>query len=129
MSKRTNSQKSSKPARLCYLSADRVEGPIDTFDRLEVRTRENERIGRLDGIIIDPAERRARYLVVDEDRFLRHHRYLLPLVPAQIDAEQHALRVDVDKDDLTDADEFDADAFPVFSDEDLMTALFARPGA
>jgi hypothetical protein len=96
---------------------------------LEVRTRENERIGRLDGIIIDPEERRARYLVVDEDRFLRHHRYVLPLVATQIDAEQRALRVDVDKDDLTDADEFDASAFPPFSDEDLMTALFARPSA
>jgi PRC-barrel domain protein len=117
------------PARLCYLSADRVEGPLDTFDKLEVRGRENLRIGQLEGIIIDPAERRVRYLVVDEARFLRHHHYLLPLAPTQVDVEHHALRVDLDRDELDEVDEFDADTFPPFSDDDLIASLFARPSA
>jgi hypothetical protein len=115
--------------RLCYLSATHVEGPLPTFDRVEVRSRENRRIGRLDGIIIDPAERQVRYLVVDAATFFTHHRYVLPLASTQIDAERPSLRVDFNRDDLTDVDEFDAAAFPTFSDEDLITALFARPHA
>jgi hypothetical protein len=117
----------SEPTRLCYLDATHVEGPLPTFDGLEVRNRQNHWLGRLDGIIIDPAERQVRYLVVDEGRFLRHHRYLLPLAPTQVDVEHGALRVDLNRDDLTDAEEFDAEAFPKFSDDDLVTAMFAKP--
>ena len=115
--------------RLCYVSATHVEGPLPTFDRVEVRSRENRKIGRLDGIIIDPAERQVRYLVVDAPTFFTHHRYVVPLASTQIDAERPSLRVDLDRDELTHVDEFDAAAFPTFSDDDLITALFAHPHA
>ena len=122
-------QRSSEPTQLCYLSADRVEGPFEKFDDFEVVSRENQHIGHFDGIIIDPSERQVRYLVVDEAKFLRHHRYLLPMAPTQVDAEHHALRVDLDREDLSHADSFDAATYRRFSDDDLITALFARPGA
>jgi len=111
---------------LRYLSATDVEGPISTFDGLEILDREEQTIGRLDGIIIDPRERRVRYLVVDERKFVRRHRVLLPLEMTRIDAERAALHVDVDKADVDDLQEFDTRTFPPFSDDDLITALFAR---
>ena len=112
-------------ARLCYLDAAHVEGPLPNFDGVEVRNRDDRTIGRLDGIIIDPAERRVHYLVVDDGGLLRHHRYLLPLPPTRVDAERPALRVDVERADLRGCEEFDDHAFRSFSDDDLLSALFA----
>ena len=116
----------SDTTRLCYLNADRVEGPLPDFGRLEVRGRQNHKLGRLDGIIIDPAERQVRYLVVDAPKLFGHRRYLLPLAPTQIDPDGRALRVDLDEDDLTHVERFDDRDFPSFSDEDLVTALFSN---
>ena len=114
----------SETARLCYLNAAQVEGPLANFDGVEVRNRDDRKIGRLDGIIIDPSERRVRYLVVDDSGFLRHHRYLLPLSPTRIDAARPALRVDVERADLRHCEEFDHNAFRSFSDDALLSALF-----
>ena len=109
-----------------YLSAAQLEGPLPTLDHLDVRGRDDRSLGHLDGIVINPAERRVQYLVVDNDRFLRHHRYLLPLDDARVDTERQALQVDLDRRDLNRLDEFDDDAIPAFSDDDLLTALFAH---
>jgi hypothetical protein len=119
----------SDTTRLCYLDAARVEGPVTNFGGLEVRGRRNHKLGRLDGVIIDPAERQVRYLVVDATKLFRHQRYLLPLAPTQIDPDGRALRVDLDEHDLARVEKFDDRAFPSFSDEDLVTALFAKPHA
>jgi sporulation protein YlmC with PRC-barrel domain len=116
---------SSVTARLRYLNATRLEGPVPRFDRLVVLNSEGRRVGRLDGIIIDPAQRRVRYLVVDDSGFFKHHRYLLPLAPTRVDTERPALRVDIDSADLTRCEDFDPAAFPRFSDDDLLVALFA----
>lgn len=114
---------SSETVRLRYLDATRLEGPVPTFDRLIVLNNEGRRVGRLDGIIIDPAERRVRYLVVDDSGFFKHHRYLLPLAPTRVDTERPALRVDVDRADLTRCEDFDPASFPRFSNDDLLAAL------
>src|SRR5437867_490407 len=115
----------SDATRLCYLNADRVEGPVTNLGGLEVRGRQNHKLGRLDGIIIAPAERQVRYLVVDATKLFRHQRYLLPLTPTQIDPDGRALHVDLDAHELAGVEKFDGRAFPSFSDEDFMTALFA----
>src|SRR5688572_20225825 len=94
-------------ARLRYLNATRIEGPLPTFNGLDVRDSKGRRVGRLDGIIIDPAERRLRYLVVDDGGFLENHRYLIPLQRTRIDAERPALWVDVDSADLGGCEDFD----------------------
>ena len=116
---------SPETVRLRYLNATRLEGPVPTFNRLAVLNSEGRRVGRLDGIIIDPAERLVRYLVVDDSGFFKHHRYLLPLAPTRVDTKRPALRVDVDRADLTWCEDFDPASFPRFSDDDLLAALVA----
>src|SRR5438552_2427576 len=113
---------------LCYLRADHLEGPMDSFAHLDVRTPDNRAVGRLDGIIIDRPARRMRYFVVDAgDR--AHHRYLLPLCPTRLDAEHHALRVDMKDADLERCAEFDPHEFTMLSDEDLRKVIFHQPPA
>jgi hypothetical protein len=111
------------PARLCYLQAAQIRGPVATFDRLELKSRDNENLGRLDGIIIDAVGRRTQYFVVEEG-LLRRRRYLLPVHPTEIDAEENVLRVDVHKTELSECARFNPASFRTYSDEDLLAAMF-----
>jgi PRC-barrel domain protein len=116
---------SSEQTRLRYLNATQIEGPVSSFDHLDVRNREDRTIGRLDGILIDPSERRVRYFVVDDEDSRRHHRYLIPVDPTRLDARRRALCVDVPTSDVEQFEDFEDASFPHFSDDDLVTALFA----
>jgi len=101
--------------RLCYLDTTQIEGPLGDFDRAEVRTGADGKVGHLDGIVVDPTERRIRYLVVDNERYLNHRRYLVPIGSTRVDIERRALCVEGDDVDLGECAEFDRDAFRTFS--------------
>ena len=107
---------SHEPPRWRYLSSAHIEVPVSSH-RLDVRDRKNKRIGNFDGVIIDPAADRVRYLVVDAAGWFRHQRYLLPMDPTQMDVEQRALRVDLDSSQLDSCEKFDSRVFPDFSDD------------
>jgi PRC-barrel domain len=107
---RISPQQSPKP--LCYLDATQIEGPLEDW-RAEVRFGKNGKVGRLDGIVVDPMERRVRYLVVDNERHPNHHTYLIPIGATRVDLERQALCVDGD--DLVRCQEFDRNAFRSFS--------------
>ena len=114
----------SPDTRLRYISAEKVKTPVGEFlDQIDVLDNEDSSVGKLEGIVVDPAERQVRYFVVKSERPHRH--FLLPLVPATIDAEHKAMHVDARQDDLDELDDGPADAFPAFSDDDLLTALFS----
>jgi hypothetical protein len=112
--RKTSARGAAESAKLCYLEATQISGPIKDFEDVQVRHREHGTIGRLDGIVIDPAEQRVRYLVVDNERFLGR-RYLMPLDAAQLDVEHHALWVDCDDAAFTIYEEFDREDFRRFS--------------
>src|SRR5262245_61039019 len=116
---------SSEKTRLRYLNATHIEGPVSSFDHLDVRSREDRTIGRLDGILIDLSERRVRYFVVDDHSARGPHRYLIPLAPTRLDARRRALCVDVTTSDVEQCEDFEDASVPQFSDDDLITALFA----
>ena len=104
-----------EPVNLCYLDSARIVGPLEDFEGAEVRNRSDGKIGRLDGIVIDLAERRVRYLVVDNERYVNHHRYLVPIGATRVDVERQALCVETDGNGLMHCAEFDLDAFRSFS--------------
>ena len=82
---------------------------------------------RLRYMVVEPAVRRARFLVIERPGKLRSRRYLLDAdTPAVLDPNGQTLRVEADEDDL---ERFDARTIPTFSDDDLIEALFAKPAA
>lgn len=110
--------------QLRFVENSRLESPL--VEPLDVRTHAGTKIGTFDGVIVDPAERRVRYLVVDRGRVF-HKRCLIPMPSARVDAAHHALRIDVDDTDSSEWERFDPITFPRFSDDDLITAMFAPP--
>lgn len=105
--------------RFRYLDADEVDDSVVNFNRLDVRGPENEKLGDIDGFIVDPDSGRLYFAVVDSGGWFTSRRFLLPIGHATVDRDRGALRVDVTKDSLRRYPEFDEDRFRTFSDEDL----------
>jgi hypothetical protein len=113
--------------RLCYLEASRVAGPGGELAGFKVETPAQKSIGTLSGVLIDPSERRVRYLVVDTTRWLRGRTYLIPSeCPARVEPGRNTLRVDVEPGDMSRLDQCDDLTIQPMSDEDMVEAMFAR---
>ena len=106
-------------SRLRYLDADDLDDSYIDFDGLDVRGTDGERLGDVDGFIVDPVSNRVLYTVVDSGGWFSSRRFLLPIGHAEVDREARALRVDVSRDRLRTYPEFDENRFQEFSDEDF----------
>lgn len=114
------------PDGLCYLSAQNVERPGGTFEDVELCNRDHESVGTVDGVLINPAERRVRYFVVNvrpvKDRFL---------VPVdeivRVESDEEGARIE------TTANvrllRFNPRDVRPFSGDDAITAMFASTAA
>lgn len=112
---------------LRYLEATHVEHPLGTLAGLSMCTQEDEKLGSLEGVLVEPASRRLRYFVVKRPEMLRRRRYLLAAdTPASIEAGDRKLRVMAREEDL---ERFDSRSVQNFSDDDVITAMFAHPAA
>jgi hypothetical protein len=109
-------------SHLRFLDNSQLESPL--VEPLDVRTKTGTKIGTFDGVVVDPAERRVRYLVVDRGRVFQK-RCLIPMASARVDSAHHELRLDVDDTDTNEWERFDPVTFPKFSDDDLITAMFS----
>ncbi len=119
----------SEEGGLCYLEADNVELPAGTLAGLQLCSRDDQSLGALDGVLIEPATRRVRYFVVKRDGWLRRGRYLLPLeMPARVDRERNVLHLEAAAGDLR-GEDFHAGSVRPFSDEDLVAVMFATTAA
>lgn len=107
---------------LCFVASRRLQAAL--VDPLDVWTCGGQRIGSFDGVVVDPDEGRACYLVVDRGRF-RPNRCLIPL-PARLDVVHQALRVDADDVESAEWPAFDAITFPSLTGDHLPTAVLAQ---
>ena len=110
------------PSRLCYINASQVETSDQDLSGFEVITSAGKRLGEFDGLIVDPPERRIRFLVVHRNGLFGQRRLLVPMSATRLDVDHRALQVDLESG--ADCPAFDAQAFAPFSDEDLLSAMF-----
>ncbi|MEO7276135.1 MAG: PRC-barrel domain-containing protein [Vicinamibacterales bacterium] len=114
-------------ARLCYLGASRVLGPTGVLAALDVRTMHNQSLGSLDGVVIDPAERRLRFFVVEPSGSVNHRRILLPVeAAASVAPEGGTLRIELESGEIEALDEFDMADFREFTEEDAIAPTLSR---
>jgi len=111
-------------ADLRYIDAARVDTPAGRLGHAPLVSPTKEPLGKLDGIVVDPVSRQVRYYVVESPGWFTSRHYLLPLTPARLDRDRNAVELDVDADEISHLDQVEPDAFPRFSDDDLMTAMF-----
>lgn len=113
---------------LRYIDAAKVQGPAGALGDVNLCDMNDHPIGSLEGVLVDPVERRLCFYVVGSAgrRGGRRH-YLLPTEwPAQVAADGKALRIDADQRDLAACDEVEASDMRPYSDDDFLASLF-RP--
>ncbi len=116
-----------QPDVLRYLDADQVEHPSGTFAGVKVCGSDDQPLGAISGVLVEPASRRVRYFVVERRAALFPRRYKLAAdTPAVLEANDQTLRILSDVDDL---ERFDARQVERFSEEDAITAMFSQPAA
>jgi hypothetical protein len=92
---------------------------------LSLFSKDDQALGLIDGVLIDPATRQLRYFVVEKDRIFNRRRYLVSAeMPAVVLPEEHALRVEIPS-DCIERQRFDSRAVPRFSDDDLLRSMFS----
>jgi PRC-barrel domain protein len=84
-----------------------------------------EQLGKLNGVLVDPHERRLCYFVVESGHWLGRRQHLVPAGLARIERQRKAVCLDVEPDRIADYEECHSDRLPAFSDEDVITAIFA----
>jgi hypothetical protein len=103
--------------------------PAGTLAGLDLCGSDDTKLGTLDGILIDPANRRLRYFVIESQGWLGKKRFLLSAdEPAHLERGDSVLRVDVDTHEPW-RETFDADSVRSFTEDDLITAIFSTTHA
>ncbi len=115
-------------SRLRYLDADDLDDSALDFDDLDVHGTDGEKLGELDGFLVEPTAGRVLYLVVDSGGWFTSRRLLLPVEHATVDRDAKSLRVNVSRQSLHGYPEFDEDRFGSFSDDEFH-AYHRRMGA
>jgi hypothetical protein len=108
-------------SRLRYVEADEVGSEVVDFDDLKVRTPDGDKLGEVDGFIVDPEGKRAYYVVVDSGGWFSSRQFLVPIGHARIDDDGDALVLDVTRDTISRYPEFDRKSFGRLSDSELRT--------
>jgi ferritin-like metal-binding protein YciE len=86
-------------------------------DSLEVRNDADDRLGTLDGLVVDATSGAPRYIVVDADGLFSWRRSLLPMTIVRFDRSAHLLRVPLDKDIASRYPAFDRNEFDRMDDD------------
>jgi PRC-barrel domain len=109
-------------SRLRYLDADDVDDTVVDFDGLDVVGVDDEKLGEIDGFIVDAETARILYAVVDSGGWFSSQRLLLPIGHlGPIDRQAGQVRTDLPKDALSRYPPFDGDRFREFTDDELRT--------
>lgn len=111
-------------SELSYLEASKVSSPAGALSELDVLSAQGQKLGNIEGVVIDAAARRVRYLCVRLSGWFGRQRYLVNADQlGQIEDERKALRLRGDlKQEAVQG--LDASALRRFSDDDLMAAMF-----
>jgi hypothetical protein len=104
-----------------YLPASRVRESGQRVESLSLRTLDGEKVGVIQGFVLEPDTPRIRSLVIDTAAGQRE----LPIAPLQYDAKARVLRImsPTCEADLQGVD-FAPGSLPVVSDDDLWVPIF-----
>jgi PRC-barrel domain protein len=104
---------------LRYIDADDVDDQTLDFDGLKVRNPQMEKLGEVDGFIVDSDSGRPYYVVVDAGGWFKSKHFLLPIGEVRLDDDKDALVTNLSKERVHRFPGFDKDQFAKLSEDDL----------
>ena len=104
---------------LRYVDADDLDDSTLDFDGLNVESTNGEKLGDVDGFIIDVSSSRPYYVVVDGGGWFKSKFFLLPVGHVSLDSTNRKLVADVGKDRVERYPGFDRGEFEKLSDAEL----------
>ena len=112
---------------LRFLGAAMVASPAGTLAGLQLCSRDDDTVGTVEGVLIDPPARRIRYFVIK--RTGSAEQYLLSAdTPVHVEEGPRVGRLESDRAELQ-LELFDPNSVSPFTEEDAVTAMFARAAA
>jgi hypothetical protein len=104
---------------LRYVEADELESALFNFDDLNVESSSGEKLGEVDGFIVDAASGRPYYVAIDAGGWFKSKLFLLPIGHTTFDRGRQRLVADVTRDRVTRFPGFDRREFETLSDEEI----------
>jgi hypothetical protein len=104
---------------LRYVEADELESASFNFDDLNVESSSGEKLGEVDGFIVDARSGRPYYVAVDAGGWFKSKLFLLPIGHTTFDRGRQRLMADVTRDRVTRFPGFDRREFETLSDEEM----------
>jgi len=101
-----------------YVDAKDLDESGTKFDGVEVEGSDGEKLGEVEGFIIDVAARRPRHVAVSAGWFFHKH-FLLPIGHVTLQEGGTKLRADLTKERANRFPGFDKDHFEQLTDEEL----------
>ena len=105
---------------LKYVDADDVADETLELDGMKVRNDIGDKLGEVDGLIVDETSGRTYYLVVDAGGWFKSKHFLLPIGQAHLDDDRDALVVNLTKDQINGFPGFDKDQFGTLGEADVL---------
>jgi hypothetical protein len=104
---------------LRIVDASDLEDTDIEFEKLPVRTASGDKLGRVDGFVVDVDSGRPYYVVVDAGGWFKSKDFLLPIGHAHLDADRDAIVADLTRDHVKNFPGFDKGEFQSLTTEDL----------
>src|SRR5690242_2113683 len=82
-------------SRLRYVDADDLDDSTVKFDGMDVKNTAGEKLGDVDGFILDVASGRPYYVVVDSGGWFKSKLYLIPIGHARLSTGDDHLLADL----------------------------------
>jgi hypothetical protein len=104
---------------LKYVPVEDLDRSKMTFDKVTVKDQAGEKLGKLEGFIIDVDSARPYYVVVNAATWFRSKHVLIPIGHVEIDYDSRVLISDLAKGRVKRFPGFDLDTFPQLTQADL----------
>ena len=104
---------------LRYVDAGDLDDSTVRLDGIEVEGIDNQRLGKVDGFIIDRSSARPFYVVVNAGNWFKSKHFLLPVGHVGLDPVEKKLVADITRDRVDRYPGFDRGEFEKLSEDDL----------
>jgi hypothetical protein len=104
---------------LKYMPVEELDRSKMTFENFTVKDQAGEKLGKLEGFIIDVNSARPYYVVVNAGGWFRSKHLLIPIGHVALDYDSRVLIADLPKERVKRFPGFDLDVFPEVTEADL----------